>query len=181
MNGKNLILLAAVLLVAAVWPRPSRADTIDLTLVQATQTVVQGTTVVGFDATVSNPTAVTEFLNSDGSTTNSALVTVDDSPFTGLSSVWPLTLAPSGQSGDSFGPALLFNLDLPANLAPGTYTGSFSILGGTDSATFDDIADVNFTVEVTSAVVTPEPAMLLLLGSGLAGLGLLRNRKKAAL
>jgi len=59
-------------------------------------------------------------------------------------------------------------------LAPGTYTGVFSILGGPDGGTnidFSDLSDSSFTV-----IVTPEPATIFLLASGLLGLGLLKRQ-----
>jgi hypothetical protein len=64
------------------WASSSRADSLDVTLIEADQTVVQGTTVVEFDASISNPsTTDTIYLNSDTSTTDSLLVSVDDNPF----------------------------------------------------------------------------------------------------
>jgi len=158
--------LAAVLLLisAAV----ARGDSLDVTLTQASQTVAQGTVVVTFGATISNPSSTdTVFLNADSSITSSTLVSVDDTPFlTGA----PLFLSP----GQSSGALTLFNVDLPANLAAGTYTGVFSILGGLDGATFDTLSNSSFSVTVSST--TPEPGTVLLLALGLVGLGLIVKR-----
>jgi hypothetical protein len=151
-----------------------RADSLDITLTQASQTVVQGTTVVSFDATVFNPSSSSEtlYLNGDSWTTNSPLVIVDDSPFNANA---PIDLAP----GDSSGQFQIFNVDLSPSAAPDLYTGVFSILGGADGGAgtaFDDLADASFSLQVTNPVAAPEPGILLLLGSGLAGLALLRRR-----
>lgn len=165
--------LAVVLIVA--WVPASRADTISVTLTDANQTVVQGTSLVTFDATISNPSSTdTIYLNGDSSVTDSLLVTIDDSPFLANA---PLFLDP----GASSGPFEIFDVNLPTNLAAGFYSGTFSVLGGADGGAgtaFDDLADVNFSVNVTPTVATPEPGIVLLLGSGLAGLLLFHKRTK---
>lgn len=147
----------------------SRADSLSVTSVNPSQNVVQGTTVVTFDESISNSSADTLFLNSDATFTDSLLVGVDDSPFFTNA---PFFLDPLASSG----PFALFNVDLPANLAPGLYTGTFSIFGGTDSGASDDLADVNFSVTVSSPVAsTPEPESIFLLISGLVGLAAFRR------
>jgi len=174
MNKHTIMILSVAFLSFAFAPM-SRADSLDVTLTDASQTVLQGTTVVEFDASISNPSATdTVYLNSDTSTTDSLLVSVDDSPFFANA---PLYLDP-GQSSGIFA---LFDVDLPANLTDGIYSGVFSILGGPDGGTntdFDDLADANFSVEVTSPVATPEPSAFLLLGTGLISLVFLRKRLK---
>jgi PEP-CTERM motif len=147
-----------------------RGDSLDVTLTQASQTVVQGTTVIEFDATISNPsTTDTIFLNADSWMTNSTLVSVDDTPFMTNA---PLYLNP----GDSSGTFALFDVDLPANLAGGSYTGIFSILGGPDGGTFSDFSPLSSSAFTVNVVATPEPGTIFLIGSGLAGLGLLKKR-----
>jgi PEP-CTERM motif len=146
----------------------ARGDSLTVTLTQASQTVEQGTTVIEFDATISNPSATdTIFLNADSWTTNSTLVSVDDTPFMTNA---PLYLNP----GDSTGTFALFDVDLPANLALGSYTGVFSILGGPDGGMFTDFSTLSNSSFTVNAV--PEPTTIFLLGSGLAGLGLLKKR-----
>jgi hypothetical protein len=159
--------LGVVLMLASV--AVSHADSLSVTSTDPSQTILQGTTVVTFDETITNLSADTLFLNSDGALTDSTLVSVDDSPF--------LTNAPFFLDAlSSSGPFALFNVDLPANLAPGLYTGTFSIFGGTDSGASDDLADVNFSVTVSSPVAsTPEPESIFLLISGLVGLAAFRR------
>jgi PEP-CTERM motif len=173
--GRGTAFAAIVMLVLAGL---SKADSLNVTLGQSTQTVLQGTIVVAFTGTILNPsTTDTVFLNADSSVTSSSLLSLDDSPF--LSNPFLVSLNP----GQSIG-SVLFNIDLPTDLAAGLYTGTFSILGGPDGgalSNFSDLADVNFAVDVTSPVVaTPEPGTILLLASGLAGLGLLRKRARLA-
>lgn len=170
MNWKKLMLTTTGLLLAAGSPWAARADVLDITLVDATPTVVQSatTTVVGFDASLSNPTTDTVYLNNDSSNTYNPSVTVDDSPFNS----WPLSLAP----GDSYS-ALLFNVSLAPNLGPGVYTGIFAIEGGTSSADFSEVAGANFSITVEGLTPTPEPSTLFLFGSGLlASWGFLRRK-----
>lgn len=172
MKRTNLWKTGLALALAFAWATALQADTLNVTLTTANQTVVEGTTLVVFEATISNPSATdTFYLNGDSSTTDSALVTLDDSPFVNA----PLFLAP----GDSSGPFELFDLQLDPSLGPGLYSGVFSILGGADGGAgtaFDSLADINFSVDITTTVATPEPTSLLLLGTALISWGFLRRR-----
>lgn len=172
MSYRSLWRICLGVVIALAWTTAPRADSLDLTLTDPTQSVAQGTTTVEFDASVVNPsTTDTIYLNGDDLATTSPLVSIDDSPY----AAWPLSLAP----GDSFGPAALFLVDLPADLAPGEYTGTFTITGGADGGTFslfNDLADANFTVDVTGpSTVAPEPGTLLLLCTGLMAIFALRR------
>lgn len=171
MNTQRL-LYAALALAAAVSLAPAtRAQTLDLTLLDANQTVTQGTTVVDFEATLFNPSATaTIYLNDASGTTASPFLSVDDSPFFANA---PLSLAP----GQSSGPFELFAVDLATNTAPGSYAGNgFEIQGGADGGAFtafNDLADANFSVTVASSTLkAPEidpasalSALTLLLGA----------------
>ena len=135
------------------------ADTINITLTNPVQTGTPGST-VSFDATV---LAVSDklgpvYLNADNYSLSGPL-TLDDS---GFLLNFPLVMS----AGDSV-TDLLFTVSLPAGLAPGTYTGSFSILGGLNPDAQGTLDTVDFTIN-TSAV--PEPGTWMLIGTGMAAL-----------
>jgi hypothetical protein len=166
MNTQRLVFTALALAAALGLATLTRAQTLDLTLLDANQTVTQGTTVVDFDATVFNPsTTATIYLNDASGTTASPFLSVDDSPFFANA---PLSLAP----GQNSGPFELFAVDLATNTAPGNYLGNgFEIQGGADSGNFTafaNLANATFSVTVASSMVAaPEfdPALAM---SGLA-------------
>jgi hypothetical protein len=152
--------LAAMATVAA------SASVIQLTLANDTLSATAGSTVTFF-ATATNTAGVTEDLNSDSFTSSS--LTLDDSPFLNN---WPLSLP----AGGSFGaPDPLFIVTIPIGTAAKSYTGMFEILGGPGAADMSVLADVNYTVNVTSAV--PEPSTVFLAG-GTLGLAALLSRRR---
>lgn len=178
MNRKQRILSVLVMSAAACLASGVRAQSLDVTLSESDVTVTQGTTVVDFNATITNAGTSTIFLNGDNPTTGSSLLSVDDSPFNTNA---PLSLA----AGASTGPIELFAVDiLSPTIAVGTYGGNdFSILGGYGSSDAIDLVDSNFSVTVTgAAVAAPEidpatsvGALSLLIG----GIMVLRGRRAA--
>ena len=157
--------LAAVLTLA--WATTLRADSIDITLTETSQTATAGTTIT-FDATITNLSSTdTIFLNGDSSTTSSPFLTVDDAPFL---TNFPLSLDPNQASG----PFALFNVLIDPNTPAGTYDlNLFSILGGLDGNASDTIGAADFSVTVVGPVLTPEPGSLALVFAGLLGTAVL--------
>jgi PEP-CTERM motif len=175
MKRTGLMKVGLAVLVVLAWAAASRADSLEVTLAPASQTVADGTLVVVFDATITNPSATdTVWLNGDSTSTDSTLVSVNDLGLINL----PYFLDPGQSTGVITD---LFEVDLDPTLAPGVYTGVYSILGGPDGGAgtdFSDLADVDFSVTLTpEGVPTPEPNALLLLAAGLAALYALRKRK----
>ena len=74
----NVVLLLVLALGCATASRAD-SDSLDVTLAPADQTVVDGTLVVVFDGTITNPSATdTIWLNGDSTSTDSTLVSVND-------------------------------------------------------------------------------------------------------
>jgi hypothetical protein len=153
MKKSALTLLFAVLLLVS---SRAFADTITLTLSDPTLSGVPGST-LDFIATVSAPSTNTGsvFLNGDSFNVGSPL-TLDDSGF----SNFPLSLDPGTSATD-----VLFSVTIPADAAITAYTGSFTILGGSDGGASDVLATTSFQVNAV-----PEPSNVLLVATGLAGL-----------
>ncbi len=157
----SMLVLTATLLLSV----PAAADAINLTLSNPVQITGQGTTVT-FTATVTAPitNGAPIFLNGDSFNVDAPL-TVDDS---GFLFGFPLSMNP----GDTF-TGLLFTVNVPLTTPLGNYFGNFQILGGSDGGALNPISLV-VPFEVT---VVPEPASLMLLGTGALGLfGVVRRK-----
>lgn len=142
----------------------ARADSLTLTLAAPDQTGGGGQTLT-FYATVTNNSGATVYLNGDGIYVDSPL-TLDDTDYYNN---FPASLAPAGTySGD------LFTVTIPDGTPLGLYTGYFNIVGGADGNAQDVIASASFDI-----TVTPEPAPIVLLLTGMAMLAFLTYRKSS--
>ena len=161
-SANRLMILPLILAGFLLGVASAQADPLSITLFAPTQTGLPGD-ILSFNATVTNDSAETIYLNSDFASVGSPL-TVDDGPYF---SGYPLTLA----AGDSY-TGVLFNVDIPWGAPVALYAGYFEITGGAGSGDNDEVGLANFDVQIV-----PEPSSLLLLASGLAVLaGTIRRR-----
>src|SRR5262249_37223823 len=78
----------------------------------------------------------------------------------------PLTMSADGLSGPgSFGPFALFTITIGADVLPGTYQGTFQILGGSGGDAQDAIGSAAF--EIAAAAAAPEPCQMVFFTAGL--------------
>jgi hypothetical protein len=128
--------------------RPALADILNFQLTPAA---------AEFTGTLMNPGTSDVYLNGDVSSLPYPDLMVDGSPFFTFS---PLFL-PGG--GTYTGP--FFDVDVSPSAASMTYDGTFTIQGGADANSFDNLAEQDFTVVVGSEVPVsevPEPNSLML-------------------
>lgn len=167
MTKKFVSLCALVFAVLLGFNSPAFADPVVLD-------GVIGST-VSFDADIQNPieNVDTLFLNGSSFTIDSPL-SLNDLLFVNF----PASIA----AGDeAFG--TLFTVDLPVDLTPGLYNGTYLILGGFTPSDQETLAEIDFQINAQPASSqVPEPGtwVLLLTGAGAAAGMLLSKRRQVS-
>ena len=172
---------ASAAVLACLGGAPAAHAQLSLTLTPASQAgTAPGT--FSFSGTLANPTANTVFLNGDSLTFNGPAsgLTLDDSPF--LTNA-PSSLGASGGGSDTYTGGF-FDVTASPSAAPGTYFGTFSVVGGADGSAQNTVATEDFSVSVTGqTALVPEASsvvsLALLLALGLGGVWRAARRKPA--
>lgn len=170
---KQLLIAMSVLAVLVILPAAVKADPITFTL-NNNLTVAAGSSVTFF-GTLTNGGAPGRFINSLSFSFASGApgsITFDDTAF--FANV-PAFLGP----GTTTGLVAFFDAVVSSLVPPGVYFGSVSVLGGDLETDENILGTQEFSITVLGGDdPIPEPATMLLLGSGLAGAAALRRRKR---
>jgi hypothetical protein len=163
-------------LILALATSAAKADSVSITLDSPHQIAAPGAT-LEFFGSILNTGNTAVYLNADDETLLGLSLTFDDLFFTNV----PISLAPAGQAGSSSGDIELFDITVSSPLldAPGTYSGSYTLVGGVDGNAQDNLGATGFSVTTTSTtspVPEPSPVVLVLTASLLSAAAFLRGR-----
>ena len=137
----------------ALAPAAAHAQAFTMNFAPATQTVLPNSSVI-FSSTITNISSTPLYINGDSIDPLAAGLTVDDTSFYNTFGNTPVLLG----AGQTFALTNLFTVTDTA-AAPGTYSGQFTVYGGTDPISEDMSGFQTFNVVVPQAV--PEASTLI--------------------
>jgi len=175
MKITHAFIASAVVLSALAAAPAAHAQQLDFNFAPKAQAGTPGS-VLQFTAALSNPsTTDTVFLNGDTPTLNAPGLNVNDIFF----SNGPTSLGPVGSGTDTYSGDFL-DVTITSAAQPGTYQGTYTIVGGADSNAQDTVATADFSVTVLPAAVPEASSVVslgLLLALGLGGVTVAARRK----
>ena len=173
-KAKQLSLALVALAVLFLLPAAAKADPIAITL-DPTHTVAAGGTAT-FQGSLVNGGPPGRFVNSVSFSFSGGFANFTFDPAAFFAAV-PSFVAQGFSTGAL--PVNFFDVGVSAAATPGTYTGTFSVLGGATVSDQNVLASQPFTLIVQGAqTAVPEPATMFLLASGLGGAVLAKRRAK---